>query len=125
MNLAQKSFPMTVRPYKWNGPYARWRADAPHDPGLCADLRGGWLGADERLILRTCEVMGHPHAFSMTIIFLQPSNQDAAKTIATYRLPGMQIVRLNTYRLIAPSPISAGLDSNLRQMRIPSISISA
>jgi len=60
LGLAQKTFPLTVRPYKWEGSYARWRTDAPHDPGLCADVRGGWLGADERLILRTCEVLGHP-----------------------------------------------------------------
>ncbi len=52
-----------LRPYVWQGPYAQWRGDAPHDPGLCADVRAPWMAGGERLIIRACEVIGHPGAF--------------------------------------------------------------
>jgi hypothetical protein len=54
---------MTIQPYKWNGTYAQWRSNAPHDAGLCADVRGGWLKSDERIILRACEIVGTPDSF--------------------------------------------------------------
>ena len=52
-----------LRPYVWEGAYARWRDDAPHDPGLCADVRAPWMGPGERLILRSCEIVGCPEAY--------------------------------------------------------------
>ncbi len=52
-----------IKPYVWEGDYATWRADAPHDPGLCADLRAGWMAPGERLILRTCEMIGYPEGY--------------------------------------------------------------
>jgi hypothetical protein len=52
-----------IRPYEWSGPYATWRADAPHDPGLCADVHAPWMPASERLILRTSEIVGDPEFY--------------------------------------------------------------
>ena len=52
-----------VRPYEWRGPYAEWRSTARHDPGLCAEVRASWMAPEERLILRSCEMIGHPEAF--------------------------------------------------------------
>jgi hypothetical protein len=54
---------LEVRPYVWEGPYAKWRSDAPHDPGLCADVRAPWMAPDERLIARTCEMIGWPQGY--------------------------------------------------------------
>lgn len=53
----------TIQPYRWSGPYADWRADAPHDPGLCADVRASWMADGERIILRACEIIGWPQAY--------------------------------------------------------------
>jgi len=53
----------TIQPYRWEGPYSQWRADAPHDPGLCADARASWMEPGERLILRTSEIIGWPQAY--------------------------------------------------------------
>jgi hypothetical protein len=57
--------PLTISPYKWEGPYAehRNRNKAFHDWRLCADLRAAWLGPCERLILRTSEVIGYETGF--------------------------------------------------------------
>ena len=57
--------PLTISPYVWKGPYAdhRKRNQALHDWRLCADLKASWLGACERLILRTSEVIGYETAF--------------------------------------------------------------
>src|SRR5262245_10529730 len=52
-----------LEPYRWQGPYSEWRANAPHDPGLCADARARWMNADERLILRSCEMIGDPEFY--------------------------------------------------------------
>jgi len=52
-----------LTPYQWEGDYAKWRADAPHDPGLCADIRAPWMPAGERLILRACEMIGDPQLY--------------------------------------------------------------
>lgn len=52
-----------IRPYVWEGPYAKWRGDAPHDPGLCADIRAPWMAPGERLIARTCEMIGYPDGY--------------------------------------------------------------
>lgn len=52
-----------LTPYRWAGAYANWRADAPHDPGLCADIRAPWMPSGERLILRACEMIGDPQLY--------------------------------------------------------------
>lgn len=56
---------VTVHPYQWEGPYAEHRAwnRALHDWRLCAEVKTGWLGPCERLILRTSEVIGHETGF--------------------------------------------------------------
>lgn len=54
---------LTIRPYQWQGAYAQWRATAPHDPGLCADVRAAWMLPDERLIIRSCEMIGYPQGY--------------------------------------------------------------
>jgi hypothetical protein len=56
---------LTIEPYRWKGLYAdyRTRNKAFHDWRLCAELKGGWLGPCERLILRTSEVVGHETGF--------------------------------------------------------------
>jgi len=54
---------LELRPYIWEGTYAKWRGDALHDPGLCADIRASWMSADERLIARTCEMIGWPKGY--------------------------------------------------------------
>lgn len=56
---------VSINPYTWAGPYAEHRTGgkAFHDWRLCADLRGGWLGPCERLILRTSEVIGYETGF--------------------------------------------------------------
>src|SRR5437773_3219110 len=55
--------PLELRQYVWEGPYAQWRAGAAHDPGLCADARAQWMSPGERLILRSCEMIGDPGFF--------------------------------------------------------------
>jgi hypothetical protein len=52
---------LTVNPYKWEGLYANFRTKqkALHDWRLCAELKTGWLGPCQRLILRTSEVIGY------------------------------------------------------------------
>jgi len=54
-----------VNPYKWEGPYAEHRVwnHALHDWRLCADVKTGWLGPSERIILRTSEIIGHETGF--------------------------------------------------------------
>ena len=54
-----------IRPYRWTGDYAKWRQEgnAVHDAGLCADVRAAWMAPDERIIIRSCEVVGYPEAF--------------------------------------------------------------
>jgi len=54
-----------VKPYEWEGPYAEYRTQqkALHDWRLCADVRTNWLGACERIILRTSEIVGHEAGF--------------------------------------------------------------
>ena len=56
---------MIVKPYEWEGPYAghRVRQNAAHDWRLCADVRAGWMGPCERIILRTSEIVGHETGF--------------------------------------------------------------
>ena len=53
----------TIQPYAWSGPYANWRLDAPHDAGLCAEVRMNWMPPGERLILRCCEIVGYPQGY--------------------------------------------------------------
>ncbi len=50
-----------MQPYEWKGFYAEMRARyaCPHDAGLCVDLRAPWMSGDERLILRTSEIVGY------------------------------------------------------------------
>ena len=57
--------PLTISPYKWKGPYAeqRNRNQALHDWRLCAELKAGWIGHCERLILRTSEIIGYETGF--------------------------------------------------------------
>ncbi len=61
MNQSQ----VTLQPYRWAGAYAQWRdgGAAPHDPGLCADVRAPWMADDERIIIRACEIIGYPEGF--------------------------------------------------------------
>ena len=56
---------VTVTPYTWSGIYADFRdgGSARHDPGLCADVRAPWMEQNERLILRTCEIIGYPETY--------------------------------------------------------------
>ena len=54
---------ITIAPYQWQGPYAQWRSDALHDPSLCADLRAPWMPPGERIIVRSCEMIGEPTSF--------------------------------------------------------------
>ena len=56
---------LELHPYEWSGPYAEMRSsvNGPHDAGLCAEIRGAWLPAGERIILRTSEIVGYPDAF--------------------------------------------------------------
>lgn len=56
---------VNIKPYKWEGPYAGYRAqqNALHDWRLCADVRANWLGPCERIILRTSEIIGHETGF--------------------------------------------------------------
>jgi len=53
-----------ITPYEWRGPYAQMRSadGADHDPGLCADIRADWMPADERIILRSSEIVGYRSA---------------------------------------------------------------
>jgi len=52
-------------PYEWKGPYAEMRSAGgwDHDAGLCAEVRADWMPGSERLILRTCEIMGFAGGF--------------------------------------------------------------
>lgn len=54
-----------LQPYAWSGPYARMRSasSADHDPGLCASVSVPWMDADERLIIRSSEIVGYPEAY--------------------------------------------------------------
>ena len=54
-----------LQPYHWEGAYAQWRdgGNAPHDAGLCADVRAAWMRPGERLIIRSCEMIGYPEGF--------------------------------------------------------------
>lgn len=56
---------VTINPYKWEGSYADYRSQqkARHDWRLCAELKTGWLGPCQRLILRTSEVIGYETGF--------------------------------------------------------------
>ena len=56
---------MEIRPYKWEGPYAEYRTAnrAPHDWRLCADVRAPWMGPADRLIIRSCEIVGYEQGF--------------------------------------------------------------
>src|SRR5689334_23370032 len=56
---------ITIRPYKWEGPYADNRAahKALHDWRLCAEVKAPWPGECERLILRTSELIGWDAGF--------------------------------------------------------------
>ena len=57
--------PVSIRPYLWEGPYAlmRDRRRARHDEGLCADVRTHWMAPDERIIIRSSEIIGYPEAY--------------------------------------------------------------
>ncbi|MFH0965885.1 MAG: hypothetical protein V2A58_17950 [Planctomycetota bacterium] len=52
---------LEIRPYTWAGPYAEMRTKNgwEHDAGLCAEVRAGWMGTGERLILRTSEIVAY------------------------------------------------------------------
>jgi hypothetical protein len=71
LSLAMASDPvksgdaLTINPFRWEGPYADHRSGhrAFHDWRLCAELKGGWLGSCQRLILRTSEVIGYETGF--------------------------------------------------------------
>jgi len=67
-------------PYIWEGPYAKWRNDAPHDPDLCADIRAPWMPPDERLIARTCEMIGWPKGYFYDDHFPPAEPQGRGKT---------------------------------------------
>jgi hypothetical protein len=55
---------ITIKPYKWEGPYAEYRNNgALHDWRLCAEVKAPWPGPCERIILRTCEVVGYETGF--------------------------------------------------------------
>ena len=55
---------LTLRPYEWEGPYAEFRNQgARHDWRLCAELRAPWMSPEERLILRTSEIVGYEQAY--------------------------------------------------------------
>jgi hypothetical protein len=54
---------ITIQTYQWSGPYSEWRRGAEHDHRLCADVRAAWMAPGERLILRTCEIIGNPHEY--------------------------------------------------------------
>ncbi len=56
---------ITVRPYKWEGPYSDHRVShkAFHDWRLCAEVKGNWPGQCERIIIRTSEVVGYEKGF--------------------------------------------------------------
>jgi hypothetical protein len=62
---ADTSRGIALKPFQWTGPYADYRSQqkAPHDWRLCAEVRGAWLGPNERLILRTSEVVGYETGF--------------------------------------------------------------
>lgn len=54
-----------LRPYQWQGPYTKMRAEraCPHDAGLCADLRAPGMKPGERLILRAAEIVGYESGY--------------------------------------------------------------
>lgn len=54
-----------LRPYVWEGGYAEMRSSNgyPHDIGLCADVRADWMSKDERIIIRSSEIVGFPDVF--------------------------------------------------------------
>lgn len=56
---------LRIKPYLWEGPYARMREahGAQHDWRLCADLRAPWMAKDERLIVRSSEIVGYQTGF--------------------------------------------------------------
>ena len=56
---------LSIKPYAWEGPYAEMRDDhgATHDSGLCAELRAPWMAKDERIIVRSSEIVGHETGF--------------------------------------------------------------
>lgn len=53
-----------IKPYLWEGPYAEFRNHgAKHDAGLCADVRAAWMAPEERIIVRSSEIVGYDTAF--------------------------------------------------------------
>src|SRR5205823_2348542 len=53
------------KPYVWDGPYASYRdsSRARHDAGLCADVRAAWMEGGDRIIVRSCEIVGYATGF--------------------------------------------------------------
>jgi len=57
---------IVLGPYVWQGPYARMRSSKPgfeHQAGLCATVRAPWMEKDDRIILRTSEIVGYEEDF--------------------------------------------------------------
>lgn len=78
---------ITIKHYKWEGPYAEYRNNgARHDCRLCAEVKNSpWPGPCERIILRTCEVVGYDTGFLYDDHF--PSSEQNGRGKGYHHIP--------------------------------------